>query len=73
VIALIGLGRPGFRIASAFQSQSLARMTGNTRSNVNFYPNGSERSMGTADSVKWAADVFRHPKDVLEILERHNK
>lgn len=21
---------------------------------------------------KWAADVSRHPKDVLEILERHN-
>jgi type III restriction enzyme len=21
---------------------------------------------------KWASDVSRHPKDVLEILERHN-
>ena len=29
--------------------------------------------MDTEAIGEWTADVSRHPKDVLEILERHNK
>jgi type III restriction enzyme len=73
VIALIGIGRAGISHRQRLPASITRADDQQNQIKREFLSEWVRAVNGHGGFGEWAADVSRHPKDVLEILERHNK